>query len=252
MTENTVLTMKPAGERFLSLDFFRGVIMIILLLGETGFFDKLDFAADNSFTHFLQIQFVHSEWRGLHFWDILLPAFMLIAGTSMAFSHHKQQQISFPRKKYFLKILKRSFWLLFWGVLIYSVRKNHINFELSNVLVQLSVATLVASFVIRSPAWLQLTVSLLCLLIPELLFRFSKVPGFDQPFSNQHNFGNYVDLILINRVNSPDTSTSMNAISGIAHVIWGVMAGQLLLSAKSNSLKFIYLTGAGVLAVIIG
>ncbi|HEX7904495.1 MAG TPA: DUF5009 domain-containing protein [Chitinophagaceae bacterium] len=239
------------SQRLLSLDFYRGLIMVILILGETGFFSKLNHASDNSFTHFLATQFVHSKWHGLHFWDLLLPAFMLIAGVSLAFSCNKQQQLGYTWKQSFLKVLKRSFWLLFWGVLIYAVRNQKLNLQFSNVLTELSFATLIAFLIIRlSPMW-QLAVSLLCLLIPELLLRYSNVPGFDQPFVDQHNFANYVDLLVINRVNK-GYGTTLNCLPSAAHTIWGMMAGQFLLGIKTANEKTKRLIAFGVIALVMG
>lgn len=247
--------MNPAipvkQRRLVSLDFYRGLIMIILILGETEFFTKLNLATDNSFTRFLATQFVHSKWHGLHFWDLLLPAFMLIAGVALAFSYNKQQQLGYTWKQSFVKVLKRSFWLLFWGVLIYSVRNQKLNLQFSNVLTELSFATMVAFLIIKlSPIW-QLTVSLLCLLIPELLLRLINVPGYEQPFVDQHNFANYVDLVLLGKVNK-GYGTTLNCLPSAAHTIWGMMAGQFLLSAGRATKKCRYIIICGMLALIIG
>jgi predicted acyltransferase len=72
--------------RLLSLDFLRGLIMVSLMIGETGFFHKLHQSTPNSFTQLLATQFEHSTWHGLTAWDVVLPAFMTMAGTSMVFS----------------------------------------------------------------------------------------------------------------------------------------------------------------------
>ena len=249
---NKSLFTNEIGQRLLSLDFLRGLIMVTLMLGETGFFGKLYHAFPNSFTELLSIQFVHSDWRGLHFWDVILPAFMLIAGTAMAFSYKKQQQLHYTWRQSFLKVLKRSGWLLFWGLLIYSVRFQHLNFQLSNVLTQLAFTTLIAFLVIRKPFWWQLSASLLCLLIPEILFRSIKIPGFDQPFVEFHNFGSFINKSLGIKLDLDHKTNFINFITSGAHTIWGLMAGQLFLSDKSSKLKFLWLTGSGVLALIIG
>jgi predicted acyltransferase len=244
-------TATAKSKRILSLDFYRGLIMVILILGETGFFTKLDHAADNSFTRFLATQFEHSKWHGLHLWDLLLPAFMLIAGVALAFSYNKQQQLGYTWNQSFLKVLKRSFWLLFWGVLIYSVRNQKLNLQFSNVLTELSFATLMAFLIIRlSPVW-QLAVSLLCLLIPELLLRFTNIPGFDQPFVDQHNFANYFDLLVINKVNK-GYGTTLNCLPSAAHTIWGMMAGQFLLGTKTAKVKTKQLVAFGLIALVTG
>jgi predicted acyltransferase len=238
-------------QRLLSLDFYRGLIMVILILGETGIFTKLNHAFNNPFTFFLATQFVHSKWHGLHFWDLLLPSFMLIAGTAMAYSYKRQQQLMYSWRQSFLKALKRSFWLLFWGVLIYAVRNQQLNLQFSNVLTELSFATLIAFLIIKwSPLW-KLAVSMLCLLIPELLLRCTHVPGFDQPFVDQHNFANFLDLVLIQKINK-GYGTTLNILPSAAFTIWGLMAGQLLLSHKMVKEKTTYLYGFGLLALLSG
>jgi predicted acyltransferase len=94
-------TIHQAHDRLLSLDFLRGLIMVALMIGETGFFVKLFKASPNSFTEMLSIQFEHSQWHGLTFWDVILPAFMTMAGTAMAFSYKKQRASGYSWKQSF-------------------------------------------------------------------------------------------------------------------------------------------------------
>ena len=239
--------------RLQSLDFLRGAIMVVLVLGETGIFQKLYIAYSNPFTLFLSVQFEHSKWRGLHIWDVILPAFMLVAGTSMAYSYKRQkEQLHYTWNASFQKILKRSFWLLFWGVLIYSVRDNALNLQFSNVLTQLSCTTLLTFLVINWKVQWQLVASVLFLLIPELLFRFVHIPGFDQPFVKNHNFGTYIDTLLLPAVDDRHNTNSINFISSTAHTIWGLMAGQLLMTGQSARQKFRRIAIFGLFILIAG
>ncbi len=225
--------------------------MVSLVLGETGFFDKLDLACNNPVIHAFARQFSHVKWHGLHFWDLLLPSFMLLAGVSMAFSYNSQQKANYTPGKSFIKALKRSGWLLFWGLLIYSVRDNHLNLQFSNVLTELAFASFIAYLVIRLNAGVQLAVSISFLLAWEMLYRYSRVPGFDQPFTDLHNFGNYVDLLVIGRVN-PGFGTTMNLLTCTGSTIWGLMAGQLLLSDKSARAKLTRLSVFGLIIMCAG
>jgi predicted acyltransferase len=245
-------SMGPVTERLLSLDFLRGLIMVSLMIGETGFFVKSYQAFPNSFTQLLSVQFEHSSWHGLTYWDTILPAFMTMAGTAMAYSYKKQQQSGYSYKQSFLKVLKRSFWLLFWGILIYSVRGQHLNWQLSNVLTQLAFTTLIAFAVINQSVTVQLIASVVCLVIPEILFRTIHVPGFDQPFVEFHNFGSYINGVLGIKIDLDHKTNFINFITSGAHTIWGVMAGQLLFSNKSAKQKFTNLLLFGALAVIAG
>lgn len=225
--------------------------MVILILGETEIFARQHEAADNAFTRFLAVQFRHSVWRGLHFWDLLLPCFMFLSGVSLAFSYEKQKRLNYPWRRSFSKIIKRCGWLLFWGVLIYSVQDNKINIQFSNVLVELSIATFISFLLINRSAAVQLFVSLGLLLITELLFRFTGIKNFDQPFVDQHNFGNYVDLIVLGHVNG-NYGTTYNVIPSSVSTIWGLMVGQLLLSSRENAIKLKYMIVCAACAIAAG
>lgn len=239
-------------QRLLSLDFLRGLIMVTLALGETGFFQKLETAYPNALTSFFAWHFEHSIWHGLRMWDVILPAFMTIAGTALAYSFKKQQEQGVTWRGSFLKTLRRSFWLLFWGLLIYSVMDNHLNFQMSNVLTQLAFTTIIAFSVINKPPRVQFVLSILCLIIPELLYRMIKIPGFDQPFVEFKNFGSYVNQSIgITLIPAHKTNT-INFIASSAHTIWGMMAGQLLMSAKPFKTKVWRLLLSGIVALLIG
>src|SRR6187549_99691 len=186
-----------SDKRLLSLDFMRGLIMVLLAMESTGLYEHLsDASGDNSFMHSFFLQFFHHPWNGLRFWDLIQPGFMFMAGTAMAYSLKRQEMEGMPWSQSFVKTLKRSGWLFFWGVLDYAVRPNGLSFELWDVLTQLSFTTLVAFFIFRLPSMTQIIISIGLLILTEILYRFTNVPGFDQPFVDQHNFGNYMDLLL--------------------------------------------------------
>ena len=170
----------------------------------------------------------------------------------MAFSYRRQsQKAGFTWNQAFRKTLRRIFWLMFWGVLIYGVRDNHINLQFSNVLCQMSLGTLIVILIIRLNAGWQFAISLLCLLVPELLYRFSHIPGFDQPFVPLHNFGNYIDLVLIGHVNG-HYSPAVDMIPCSTYMIWGLMAGNSLQSPQPDLRKVSVLAIAGMISIALG
>lgn len=249
-TRKISVTMPMA--RLLSLDFMRGLIMVSLMIGETGFFQKLHRAFPGDVTAFFAWHFEHSAWRGLRFWDVILPAFMTIAGTALAYSYAKQKEHGFTWNDSMRKTLKRSFWLLFWGILIYAVRDGQLNFQMSNVLTQLAFTTFIAFLFINKSATVQLTVSILCLVIPELLYRFMNVPGFDQPFVEFKNFGSFINQSIGIKLDQAHKTNTINFITSSAHTIWGMMIGQLLMSNKAMTRKAVIISVAGVAALLCG
>jgi predicted acyltransferase len=240
----------PITNRLASLDFLRGMTMVLLTLESTRLFEHLvPVVSDGWGAGFLH-QFFHHPWHGLRFWDLVQPTFMFVAGVAMAFSINKQHQTCTWGQS-FRKILKRCGWLFFWGVLDYAVRKNGLSFELWDVLTQLSFTTLVAFLIMEWSVPAQVIVSALCLILPEFLYRYTNIPGFDQPFTDQHNFGNYMDTLLMNKIN-PDGWVAINCISTSAHTIWGVLAGKLILGDKTGNQKMKYLLGSSLVLLLLG
>jgi len=240
-----------ATDRLLSLDFMRGFIMVLLMLGSTGLYGWLNKYAPGGILSALAIQLDHHPWHGLRLWDLIQPGFMFIAGTAMAFSLNKQEQQGVPWALSFRKALKRSGWLFFWGVTDYAVRPGGLSFELWDVLTQLSFTMLVAFLIFRLPALTQLLVSIGLLLLTEILYRYIRVPGFDQPFTDQHNFGNYIDMVLMHKVNRGGW-VAINCLPTAAHTIWGAVAGKLLLSSRPGASKIKYLLAGGVICLLAG
>jgi len=229
--------------RLLSLDFLRGFIMVLLAMESTGLYGYLnDHSAGTAFHSFIN-QFEHHPWNGLHFWDLVQPSFMFMSGTAMAWSLNKQWKAGISWNQSFIKIAKRCGWLFFWGVLDYAVRPAGLSFELWDVLTQLSFTTMIAFLIFRWSNIAQIAVCAGLLLLTEALYRFTHVPGFDQPFTDQHNFGNYVDVILMNKIN-PDGWVAINCIPTAVHTIAGVLTGKLFLSNKKNKVQPLVLWGA--------
>ena len=245
----TDLLSGKISQRLLSLDFMRGFIMVLLALESTGLYEHLFEATKGSALNGAFLQFFHHPWNGLRFWDLIQPGFMFMAGVAMAYSLHKQELQGIPWGQSFRKILKRCFWLFFWGVLDYAVRPKGLSFELWDVLTQLSFTTLVAFLVFRWPATTQVLFCAGLLLLTEALYRLTQVPGFDQPFTDQHNFGNYMDLLLMNKINS-DGWVAINCLPTAVHTVAGALVGKLLLSGSKN--KMGTLITAAVICLVAG
>ena len=239
-----------ASQRLMSLDFLRGLIMVLLTVEATGIYGFLNEKAKGSFLEPITIHLEHHPWNGLRFWDLIQPSFMFMAGVAMALSLNKQWANGVTWGQTFKKVLKRCALLFFFGVLDYAVRPGGLSFELWDVLTQLSFTTLVAFLIFRWSNTAQILVCVGLLLLTEALYRFTHVPGFDQPFTDQHNFGNYIDTILMNKVNNGGW-VAINCIPTAVHTIAGTLVGKLLLSDKKK-IPTLLLWGVGCLIVGFG
>lgn len=241
----------PEG-RFMSLDFFRGMTMFLLIAESTLIYERLVHPSlGGTWIEAIGTQFHHHPWNGLRFWDLVQPFFMFIVGVAMPFSFGRRWAHGDSWGATFIHALRRSLLLLLFGVGLYCIGPGRLNFELWNVLAQLSFTYFVAFLFMRRPHREQLGVTFLLLALTEVLYRSWAVPGFNQPFEPDRNFGSWVDLLLMNKL-SRGHWVAFNAVPTTAHTMWGVLAGQLLLSERTPGRKFKILAIAGVLGVVAG
>ena len=238
--------------RLVSLDFFRGLTMFLLIAESTRIYDLLVAPELNgTVISAIGTQFHHHPWNGLRFWDLIQPFFMFIVGVAMPVSIGKRWERGDSWAATFRHALQRSFWLLFFGWALYCIEPGRLTFELWNVLAQLSFTYLVAFLMMRKSTQTQLVFTFALLLISELAYRLWPVPGFNEPFVPDHNFGSYVDLLLMGKL-SRGHWVAFNAVPTTAHTMWGVLAGQLLKSERSPGQKIKTLVIAGLIGVVVG
>ena len=244
--------MENKNERMVSLDFFRGLTMFLLTAESTLLF-PLFLAPEVAGTplQFIGTQLEHCEWVGLHFWDLIQPFFMFIVGVAMPLSFIRRIAQGESNRKLLMHVLKRSFLLLFLGWALYCIEPGKIMFRFQNVLAQLSVTYLLAYLVMRKAPWVQILFSVLLVGISEALYRFFPLDGFNHPFVAGENFGTWFNLVISEEPGNGNWAI-FNAIPTAAHTIWGVLAGQLLISDKPQKTKLKLLLIFGLAALVVG
>ncbi len=238
------------ANRVSSVDFFRGLTMFLLIGESTRLYSYL-LNIDNGFVHFLATQLNHQEWQGLHFWDLIQPFFMFIVGVAIPFSVHNRKKKGGSDARLLKHAVKRSLILLALGLMVYNIASDHIVLRLQNVLAQLAVTYLVAFLIQRKSISFQVAFTVVILLLTDLAYRFFPVEGFNHPWEAFHNLGTWVNIKI---EGSEQTSiwASLNAVPTIAHTVWGVLCGKLLISEKSVVPKIKIMVTTGVVCLVIG
>lgn len=238
-------------ERVLSVDFFRGLTMFLLIGESTLLYSHLESVEGSRIVHFFATQLSHHEWNGLYFWDLIQPFFMFIVGVAIPFAVANREKKGDSDKKILLHALKRSFLLLFLGWAIYCIGPGKIVWRFQNVLAQLAVTYLVAFLIMRKSTTFQISFTIVILLLIDLAYRFFPVEGFNQPWVPYKNLGAWFNQML-EGTDKTSIWASLNFVSTTAHTVWGVLAGKLLMSEKAVKEKLKILIIAGVVCLFIG
>ena len=239
-------------DRILSLDFFRGLTMFLLIGESTLLYERLrDPGLAGTLLHAIGTQLDHHPWAGLRFWDLIQPFFMFIVGVALAFSVAKREERGESRSRITKHAVIRSLVLLLLGWALYCIGPGRITFRFQNVLAQLAVTYPIGYFLMRRRPRTQIAWSFGLILLTEVIYRVFWVAGYNQPFVPDHNFGSWVDMLISGEL-SAGHWVAFNAIPTAAHTIWGVLAGQWLMSGRPPRKKIAVLAGLGIAAVAAG
>ena len=245
--DGSVESLNSESSRLLSLDFFRGMTMFLLI----GTLYPTLRDSNVPFLSAIGWQFEHRYWDALTFYDFIEPFFMFILGVAIPFSIASRQRKGQTSKQITKHALGRAVILFALGILIYWVDAGKTVFRLWNVLTQMSVGYLFAFLLVKRAVKIQILVSLLLLLCTDLVYRFWPVAGFNQPFIPDHNFGSWFDLLVMGVLES-DHWVSFNFIPTTAFIIWGAIAGLILRGETRYQEKVKILLLAGGLGIIAG
>ena len=238
--------------RLQSVDLFRGLVMFLLVAEGTGLYSSLSkLTSDGTFWGWLVGQFHHHPWNGLRFWDLVQPYFMFIVGVVMVYSVGRRSDRGDSWSQIFKHILIRCVILFFLGVMLHCGYNKELVWELWNVLTQLSFTILVSFLFMRLPLRTQIIISFAILGLSEFLYRTWPVEGYNQPFTPDQNFGAWMDMQLMGHL-SGGHWVAINALPTTAHTMWGVIAGRILRSSRTDSKKIKLLVFGGVIGLLLG
>ncbi|MBK8093262.1 MAG: DUF5009 domain-containing protein [Verrucomicrobiaceae bacterium] len=129
--------MHPPAQRLLSLDAFRGFIMLLMASSGFGIVQMASAHPDSLWKDILP-QFEHRAWQGCSLWDLIQPSFMFMVGIAVPFSCAARRE----RGHSFLSMLGhailRAVLLIGIAIIISTPEKeSHTIFTFTNVLAQI-------------------------------------------------------------------------------------------------------------------
>jgi heparan-alpha-glucosaminide N-acetyltransferase len=230
---------RPESRRYVSLDAFRGFIMVILASEGFGFSTLQNDPAWGSVARW----FDHVPWQGGVFWDMIQPAFMFMVGVAMPFALARRRELGATESDNLRHVLVRAVRLIILSQIIIWVGAGRIKPQLINVLSQIAF-TYVLSYFIMKLRW-PYQVGVAIALLAGWTALFFAFPGPDGPFSPRNHIGLRVDRAIFHYDYDPAYST-LNFIPSTVWTLAGVWVGKLLMKSKAHSRNLVQLAGAMV------
>ena len=241
----------------MSVDALRGFDMF-WIVGGRELLGGLVMVFMNPLPDALARQFGHAEWVGFTAWDLIMPLFLFIVGTSIPLSFAKRLERGQSKTDIYRHVVKRTVILFVLGM----VAQGHLlDFDLSrlhiycNTLQAIACGYLIASIVVLNMniVWQGMTTAGLLVLF-WLLMVLVPAPGYRAGvLSPDGNLAMFVDEIILRRFRDGTNYTWILSSLGFAGtVLLGVMSGHLLRSDKTPKTKVVWLFGAGIAGLVLG
>ncbi len=240
---------KPAVQRLVSLDAFRGAtIALMVLVNDPG----------DGRNAYGPLQ--HSEWHGWTITDVVFPSFLWIAGVAMALSFAKRLAEGTSRAQILTQALRRAAILYALGLFLYAFPA----FDFSTLRVLGVLQRIAICYAVATAIYLTCGVRGQILWIVSLLtgywliMKLIPVPGYGPGnLDVGRNLANYVDSIVLGHHNYRHTKTwdpegIVSTLPAIATALFGVLAGHLIRLKRDLAERTTWLFLAGNALIALG
>jgi hypothetical protein len=196
----------PKPERLLSLDTYRGFLMLVLATSAFQLHKLADGVRSGPVWNFLSYQFSHPPYRSCSFWDLVQPSFMFMVGVAVPYSVASRRAKGDSQGRIVGHALWRSLILILLGVFISSNNAKQTDWTFVNVLSQIGLGYTFLVLLEGRGLRVQLATLAGILVGYWLCFALYRPPtlllgvqGFDHHWNLKDNFGMWVDRWFLNR-----------------------------------------------------
>jgi heparan-alpha-glucosaminide N-acetyltransferase len=149
----TSSNLRPVAVRLVSLDAFRGAIMILMASGGLAFPGIAESFPDNRIWQFVGIQTEHAVWAGCTLWDLIQPVFMFMVGVALPWSIANRRNRGETLWQSWRHALMRSAVLVLLAVFLSSAWSRQTEWVFPNVLAQIGLGY---PYLVPGGAWKKL------------------------------------------------------------------------------------------------
>ena len=269
---------QPIATRQVSIDAYRGFVMLLMASEGLGFTRVARDLPNSGVWQFLAYQTDHVAWRGCSLWDLIQPSFMFMVGVALPYSIASRRAKGQLFGQMFLHALWRSLLLIALGVFLRSVGRPETYFTFEDVLSQIGLGYPFLFLLGWARPRTQFLTALAILLGYWLAFAFYPVPppdfdyrsvgvaldwphlhGFAAHWDKNTNLAAAFDQWFLNLfprekpfVYNGGGYLTLSFIPSLATMVFGLLAGALLKCERPAPEKFWRLTTAGAASLIVG
>ncbi len=242
-------------KRLMALDALRGFDMF-WIIGGSAIFTGLA-RVTGAPLETLVPQFEHARWEGLHFFDLIWPLFMFIAGVSIPLSIDRRKAMGASRRGIYIHAVRRSLILFFLGMIL---QGGLLEWDLSklhpcySVLHGIAAGYLIAVIVaVELKPGNQVIVTALFLLAYWAVIMLVPVPGKGAGIlTPDGNLATWFDQQVLGRFHYGENTWFLSYPVFAASVLAGVMAGHILKMPVRETRKVILMAAAGAGCIVLG
>src|SRR5258708_29641323 len=109
-------SIPPASQRIFAIDALRGFDMF-WIMGAEDIFHGLAKSTGSPLWGAIDNQFTHPAWNGFHFYDLIFPLFLFIAGVATPYSTGRELEKGKTKQQLLLRVIKRGLILVLLGII---------------------------------------------------------------------------------------------------------------------------------------
>jgi len=229
--------------RLQSLDALRGFDMV-WIMGLEPIVKEIAKVTHWPAFEWAAIQLDHPAWNGFHFYDLIFPMFLFMAGVSVPFSVGRALESGASRNKMLWRVVKRGIILVIFGI----IYNNGLNIKpiadvrFGSVLGRIGMAYMFAAIIYLYAAerW-QIFWFWFFIIVYWLLLKFLSAPGFPAgDLTMPGNFASYVDRCLLPGrlyLGIHDPEGIFSTIPAISTGLLGILTGTMLKKTGLSQMK---------------
>lgn len=242
-------TTRPATERLVSLDVFRGITIAgMVLVNNPGTWSSI----------YWPLQ--HAPWHGWTPTDLVFPFFLFIVGVAITLALAPRLEDEGGKRNLYLKIIRRA--LIIFGIGLFLNAFPYFSLSelrIPGVLQRIAVCYFFAAIIfLNTKVRTQIVITVALLVVYWLFMTFVPAPGFAAgDLSKEGSLASFIDRMVFGKhvwaqAKVYDPEGLLSTIPALATTLTGVLTGHWLRSKKSAYEKVAGMFVAGMSCVVIG